>query len=237
MTQSRFKRLFLVLLGPLLFAGAIFAMLTHEKLDGLNIRCQPGLFMSENCRQTGWGEFDSSIAKQSPQWFEVEVRPFEQNSFPKVFVSASQRQIDDVEIVKVLQLNVREGDPETSQTQLQPLAGQKISIIFGIPDGHPRSLNPLACNRLNFEKAAVGIFIAELCAAPSGSASIEFRTGQKGRKDLMSMKAEIDNQTELGRKSLIHNYLLNTPVFVVLFLLLSAIIWIIRRMALYVLAG
>jgi len=116
------------------------------------------------------------------------------------------------------------------------MAGQKISILFGTPN-EPRPLDPLGCNQLDLEKASSGVFIAGLCGIPNGVARVEFRVDEQTQQDLMALKAAIDDQTSSGRQVLISNYLFLTPLFVVLFLIISGMVWIIRRAISYVAAA
>lgn len=237
MTRTRFKRLFVVLLGPLLIAGAILAFMANKDAGSLNMRCQIGLFGSENCRPTGWADFDERVAKEAPAWFDVKTRPYEKNSFPTVSVSASQRQIKDVQIIDVFPYAGTADGPGSPLSELRSLSDHKISIIFGVRNESARVYDPLGCNELDFEEAASGIFRAGLCGIPNGVAQVQFRVGEQGQKELMALKAAVDNETAEGRRIMILGYLILTPIFVVLFLLLSGLVWIVRRATSYVAAG
>jgi hypothetical protein len=237
MTRAKFKRLFIVLLVPLLMAGAAFAFFENKGLSSSNVRCQISFTGSENCRSTGWSDFDDGIAKESPAWFDVKSRPFEENSFPQVFVSASQRQIDEVEILDVSPYYGTVDGPGSPLSELRLLTGQRISIIFGTSNEGPRPFNPLGCNELDYEKASQGVFIAGLCGIPNGVARVEFRVGSKGQADLEALKGAVDGEAASIRRIMIENYLIGTPIFVVLFLLISGVVWIVRRAASYVAAA
>lgn len=237
MTRTKFKRLFLVLLAPLLIFGVIFAILENEKADPMTLRCQAFMSRHENCRPTGSGDFDSYVAGQAPAWFDVKVRPYERNSFPKVFVSASQRQIDNVEILTVSPYLGTQGGAGSPLNELRSLTGQRISIIFGVPSERNRRLDPLGCNELDFEESSTGVFTAGLCGIPNGVVRVRFSVGQQELQMLDALKLAINRETEIRRQDLIKNYLFSTPMFVVLFLLVSAAVWIVRRAILYVSAG
>lgn len=225
------------MLVPLLIAGAAFAFSENRGLSTSNVRCQFSFTGAENCRSTGWDDFDDRIAKESPAWFDVKARPYEENSFPKVFVSASQRQVDEVEILDVSPYYGTIDGPGSPLSDLRSLTGQKISIIFGTPNEGPRPFNPLGCNELDYEKASQGIYIAGLCGIPNGVARVEFRVGPKGQDDLAALKDAVDGETASIRRVMIENYIIGTPIFVVLFLLLSGLVWIVRRAVSYVAAA
>lgn len=237
MTRKRFKRLFIVLLGPLLIAGAIFAGTTVDGYGSLRLRCEIGLSGNQYCRATGWDDFDEMVAKEAPAWFDVHTRPLDKNTFPSVYVSASQRLIDEVEIINVSPYWGTADGPGSPTSELQSRASQKISIIFGVGEERRRDFDLLGCNELDFEKAASGIFAARLCGIPDGLVRVDFRVGQKGQQDLMALKSAIDNEVAIERQRIIETYLFLTPIFVVLFLLVSGVIWLIRRAATYVLAA
>lgn len=233
MTRSRFKRLFLILIGPLLIAGALLAVATVDGYGSLRLRCEAGLFGGENCRPTGWGDFDEIIAKESPEWFDVDTS----STSSSVFVSASQRLIDDVEIINVSPYWGTEDGPGSPPSKLRSRAKQKVSIIFGVGEERVRDLDPLGCNQLDFEKAESGIFAARLCGIPDGLVRVDFRVGQQGQRELLALKTAIENEIATERRRELQTYLIFTPIFVVLFLVVSGFIWIIRRATTYVLAG
>lgn len=233
MTRSRFKRLFLVLIGPLLIAGAVLAVAMADSHGSLRLRCEAGLFGGENCRPTGWGDFDEIIAKNSPEWFDVVIS----RTSSSVSVSASQRLIDDVEIINVSPYWGTEDGPGSPSSRLRSQAKQKISIIFGVGEDRVRDLDTLGCNELDFGKAASGIFAAGSCGIPDGVVRVNFRVGQQGQRDLLALKTAIENEIATERRRELETYLIFTPIFVVLFLVVSGFIWIIRRATTYVLAG
>jgi hypothetical protein len=121
--------------------------------------------------------------------------------------------------------------------QLRVLEGQKISIIFGSPDNSYRLFNPLGCNELNFEESPSDVFVAGLCGIPNEVVRVKFRVGSRGQDQLLALKREIDEETSNIRQMMIITYLTITPIFVLLFLALTGLVWTVRRATAYVAAG
>lgn len=237
MTRAKFKRLFIVLLAPLLIAGGILAFSVNMDDGSINLRCNNSLFGMENCRSTGWGDFADRVEKESPAWFEVNARPYEKNSFPRVTAYASQRQIDGVELIDATPYVGTAEGPGSPLSELQSLAGQKISILFGVSNERDRTFNPLGCNQLDFDEASPSVFTAGLCGIPNGVAQVRFRVGPEAQKALAALKSSIDDETARGRTRMIENYVFITPIFLIVFLIISGVVWAIRRAARYVAAA
>ena len=237
MTRQKFKRLFLVLLGPLVISGAISAIVANNDDGSLNLRCESFTIDFENCRPTGWGDFDKSVAEQAPAWFNAKVRSYENNSFPNAYISASQRRVNNAEILEVSPyLGTREG-AGSPLSELRSLSGRRISIVFGVPSERIRELNPLGCNELDLQEASSGVFTAGLCGIPNGVAQVKFSVGPQEQQYLLTLKSAIDREIAERRKLMVQNYLFITPIFVVLFLVISGLVWIIRRAIAYVSAA
>ena len=237
MTFAKYKRLFLVLLFPLLLAGAVAAVVANKDYGLVSMRCEPFMSGVETCRSTGWGEYDDRIKQDSPGWFDVHARSYEKNSFPEVFASASQRQINDVQILDVTPYAGTDDSPGSPLAQLRSLGSQNTSIMFGIPDNNYRLLNPLGCNELDLDESASGIFTAELCGIPNGLVHVRFRVSPQGQQQLLGLKQAVDEETSNNRQTMIVNYVTITPVFVLLFLIISCLVWTVRRAGTYVAAG
>lgn len=237
MTAKKFKRLFIVLLGPLLVAGIICGVIAHQDMGSMNLYCHPFLKV-DHCRDAGWkdNKFEEMIRRESPTWFYVQDRSYDENKFPRTSVQASQRIINDVQILEVAPYI---GTSDLALSDLRALSGSRMSIIFGALNGEAgnrmRSLYPLQCNELRYVEGASNVFWAGLCGVPNGVAQVKFSIGSLGSQQLLDLKAAIDKETAERRQEIIRIYLIATPLFVVLFLLFSGVIWIIRHAILYVL--
>lgn len=229
MTNKKFKRLFIVLLAPLLFSGAMLAMFYNKSNQSIRMRCESGSYLGQICRVTDWGEIDEHVAKDFPVWFDVNTRSYENNKFPKDYVSASVRKIDGVQILEVLPYAKMEDIPNSSLNNLRSLSGQRISIIFGIENNEYRDLNPLGCNELNFEEGRSDVFVAGLCGIPNEIVQVKFRVDPQGQKELVGLKNAIDEKIENAQHVMIINYVIITPIFLVIFLIISIFIFIIRK--------
>lgn len=231
MTKNQFKRLFFLLLGPLLIAGGILATVEAKKAGARMIFCQPIVHWSKNnsCRSVSWDRFvrimDGAVL------FDVYTQ-----SSSNPYTSASSRVVSGVQILEVSPYLGTDASPGSALSQLRAMAGQEISIILGISDNEYRQLDPLACNGLTFQEGSSEVFKAG-CHIPDGVASVKFRVDSQSQSELLRLKADIDEELERRRQEVVSIFLMITPIFIVIFLLISGIIWSIRRAMAYVMSA
>lgn len=238
MTWSKYRRLLLVLLVPLLIAGGLFTVLVIRPSHYATIICANSEMFGENCRMTdGLGEsWDERLRAEHPAWFDIHTRPFEVNNFPYATVSGSQRFLTGVKILDVQPYAGTDDSPGSPLDQLRSLSGQEITIVFGNKERDERPLNPLGCNELDFEGYPAS-YIAGLCGIPNGVARVKFSVDANGASQLAALKSAIDNEVADARQMLITEYLIGIPLFFVLFIVLSGVVWVLRKAITYVKAG
>lgn len=229
-------RLLIVLTVPLLIAGAIFTRVVIRPDNYATILCDNTFLLVEICRTTdGLGKkWDKQLRSEHPAWFDIHTRAHEDNSFPYAIVSGSQRYITDARIVSVAPYTGTDESSGSPLDQLRSMRGQEISIILGVNDTKPP--NSLGCNELRFDDKS-NIYTAGLCGIPNGIAAIEFTAGVNSSEMLSKLRAEIEKEISRQRKNIIIDYAVGIPLFLVLFLLGSLLIWIFKRAISYVRAG
>lgn len=237
MTWKKYRRLLIVVSMPLLLASGIFFSTIVPAPTYATIVCTQWLSDSEKCRTTdGLGNrFDELIRRDYPAWFDVLAVPYKQNNFPFATVSASQRLVERARILEVTPYVGTEDGPGSPIDLLRSRVGQEVSIVLGVESNQSRDgyLNVIGCNELEFAPTALS-YSAGLCGVPDGIARVRFSTTDNGLRQLeAAAKAEI----AAGRSNLILHYALGVPAFLVLFLLLSGLVWLIRRAWLYVAAA
>lgn len=238
MTWRKYRRLLAVLAIPLLGLGAFFFTFVVKPPSYATIICGPGLTGREYCRRTdGLGEeWDQQLRSEHEAWFDVNTIPYEENSYPYSMVSGSQRFVTGAQVLSVSPYAGTTDEPGSFVDQLRSLPRNEIDLILGIGSEQYRPLNPLRCNELSFQEDA-GNYVAGLCGVPNGVVSVRFSlAGQEGEK-LETLRASVDAQRSEARSDFVMHYLVGVPLFLVLFLLISAIVWAIRRAARYVAAG
>lgn len=238
MTWSKYRRLFIILLVPLLISGFYFTAFVISPSRLVAIVCVNSESFRENCRRTdGFGEpWDKSLRAEYPAWFDIKTRPFEEDKFPSTIISGSQRVVTGVKILDVQPYAGTEDSPGSSLDQLRSLTGQEITIVFGSKDRDERPLNPLECNELDFE-GYPATYIAGLCGIPNGVARIKFSLTANESDQMATLKSEIDNEVSDARKNFMAEYLFGIPIFLVLFIVLSGAVWLLRKAVSYVKAG
>lgn len=237
MTARKYRRLLAVLSLPLLVVGAIFFSTAVPAPFYASIICNQPLPTYENCRTTdGLGEpFDESIRRESPAWFDVYLADNNQSKLPTTFVSASPRLIERAQILEVIPYAGASTGPGSGIEALTAATGQSISIALGVKPNGARDayLYLIGCNELRFDKRS-STYTAGLCGVPDGLTSIRFTTDDQSLNALATAASE---EVASARVDLILHYLVGVPLFLVLFLLVSGLVWLVRRAWLYVAAG
>lgn len=235
MTKMQYRRLLIVLIVPLLIAGAIFTRIVIRPDNYAAILCENTSAFGENCRTTDGleGQWHKQLQGKHPGWFDVNTRAYEDNSFPYTFVYGSQRYITDARIVSVVPYFGSDESAGSPLDQLRAMTGQEISIIFGVNRRNVRLLNTLGCNELTFDGIS-DIYTAGQC---DGVAKVTFMAGVNSSKMLSELGTKIEKEISRQRKLIIIDYAFGVPLFLVLFLLGSLLIWMVKRAISYVRAG
>lgn len=233
MNYNQYRRLLLVLTIPLLIAGAIFALIEGRSLNDATILC-----VGDNCRTTdGLGKrWDTALRSEHEAWFDVNARTYDDNTFPRTIISASSQLVTDATIIDVepyVGTDDRAGSP---LDQLRNLQGKNIALLFGVKGNNVSTLKMLTCNELNLMDAPTS-YTAGLCGIPNGIVRVKFRVDSEANKQLSALKTSIENETSESRNSLILNYIFGVPIFFVIFIILSLLVFVIRKSINYIKAG
>ncbi len=237
MTARQYRRLLVVLSLPLLLASGIFFSTAVPAPFYASIICNQPIPTYENCRTTdGLGEpFDESIRRESSAWFDVRATSYDQNNFPTSFISASPRLIDRAQILEVTPYVGTDTGPGSGADALSAAIGQRISIALGVEPNGPRDAYRyvIGCNELQFDQQS-STYTAGLCGVPDGVVSLRFSTDDES---LRALQTAVNKEVSSARMDLVLHYLLGVPFFLVIFLLLSGLVWLIKRSWRYVAAA
>lgn len=239
MTWGKYRRLLAVSAVPLLIAGGIFAMVNLNDQHYAAIRCENAGVFAPNCRRLTYGDpLDTYIENKYPAWFDLKIVKYDENALPFISASGSQMYLEGVEIVSVeayIGTDESEGSPIA---QLRDMASSRepISIIFGVNEDRPGDPRSLGCNELDITEAP-STYVAGLCGVPGGGALVTFRPNAEGAAYLEELHRKAVSQVEEAKSQLMWSYALTIPVFLVLFLLMSLLVWAVRRAVSYVSAG
>ncbi|WP_303842880.1 hypothetical protein [Aeromonas sobria] len=236
MTAAQYRRLLIIITLPLLIAGGIFTRAVIRPHNYIAILCGNPEYLSEGCRTTdGLGKpWHEEIKSQYPIWFDIRTRPYESNSFPYTFVLGSPRYITGVHIVSVTPYFGTDGGPGSPLEQLRKMADKTISIQFGNKD--MTLFNPLGCNELTFNDDG-HTYTAGLCSIPNGVTKVKFTVGVEGSRILSELKANIDDEISRQRNIIIIDYAIGTPMFLIIFLMGSLLVWTVKRAISYIRNG
>lgn len=116
--------------------------------------------------------------------------------------------------------------------------GPNVSINFSTKRRVNR-YNQITCWQLDITKAASGIFIANGCSNPAVGVlhGMEFRVQDEDKLMLDRLVNAVLEETSAEDARRLGQFVLITPIFVFLFLVVSGLIWLFRRAKAYVLAA
>ena len=240
MTTSKYRRLLAVLCIPLLAIGALFFTFVVRPTTSVEILCTPFLTGNEHCRWATYeGQFREEIRSDYPVRFGIETTPFERNKFPFATASGTQQIVTGATVLEVEPYSGTTDGPGSPIAALRSRRGESITIIFGgngDREDDERLLNPLQCNELDLTSYPHA-YIAGLCGVPQGVAKVKFVLSEDNNAQLAGIKPAVDAAVAEARNNLLLHYALGTPFFLILFLVGSAVVWVIRRASAYVAAG
>ncbi|TCS32922.1 hypothetical protein EDC30_11933 [Paucimonas lemoignei] len=239
MNKSQYKRLCLVLLAPLLFAGFISSNTFLRSERNHWLLCEGISGEQEFCRRgtyTDHGDFYDSIKKKYPAWFLVEF-PFHEKAV-KLEVQVRQRVAFADEIIGT--------EPSFGYKEkaayMDQMVGRKALISLGIiKDAKSEFVEALpevflACNYLSMDNKEPRVYMAH-CKGEGWIGAITFKASAETELMLQGIK----NQYYKELDDLEFNFWIDRIsawlIYVVLFLILSLIVYLIRTSINYVRFG
>lgn len=229
MTLGKFKRLFIVLLIPLLLFGYLSTLLIFPYEKYAYITCAP-FFGIENCREVG--DPDSSLHKsvksEYPRWFEVNIGKYDGEAFLQNVIQASGRAFGNALVVSAFPFN---GSPASAALAMQSLAGQSAIVHLGT-DSTTKSavLNSelnLFCNNLNFT-GVPGEYVSN-CYGENWGGPVTYRLSGNEQKQLDKLQSSINEEVDKRQSDYNLYRVITYPIFVVIFLMVSFFIWLFAR--------
>lgn len=237
MKKRQYKRLFLVLFGPLLIAGIINSIYFSRFDDFRYLLCEPSfLGNGENCRDIPYEHrLYKKIQQDHPAWFDVSNYL---NDGPISFnVQASNRYIA---VGQFLEATPFFGSSPEATKLMKEIVGRQGGILLGIQKNEKSALLPgheplLTCNRLDFFHEA-GIYAAG-CYGEHWSGSVKFSVDGNNEKILKNLKFSIAKSVEEATKEYRIYQFVMYPLFIYLFLIVSFIFYAIKASVKYVKIG
>lgn len=238
MNKSQYKRLCLVLVAPLLLAGFISSntFLRSERSHWL--LCEGVLGEQEYCRRGTYADhkdFYESIKKEYPAWFRVDF-PSHKKAVT-LDVLATQRAAFADEIIGT--------DPYVGYKEkaayLDQMIGRKALISLGIIKDAKSDFESLpevflACNYLNMDSNKPRVYIAT-CIGEGWVGAITFRASAETELTLQKLKNQYYKELDDSELNYWINRISAWLLYVVLFLILSLIVYLIRKSINYVRFG
>lgn len=236
MTKSKFWRLFLVLLVPLILAGVVSTRVGDTQGAIGFLVCDHISTSGSICRNLG--RYDSDLyqrtKKQSHAWFEVNMRPFPEGWF-SVYATAPTTVVHVAEIVNV------SPSPRFSQEAnavIRKMVGQPAIMQLGIKDEKSsisKDVVVLACNSIDYSQDQD--MFSSGCYGDGWYTTVEYRLAPAHHQAFMGLKDEIRKEGEELRKGYIIRQASGYLVFVFLFLLISLIAWLVVKAIAFVKRG
>ena len=233
MTSARYRRLLLIALAPLLIGGAIFAYYTSPFRSGNFIMCDNS-YGEDLCRNVGG--FDSPllsvVRKNQESWFDIIGQ--NESGFLSIYVQGSQRLLNEVTIPSASLLYKK---PDEVPFYIKNLQGKNGVIILGISDPSQRSLVTdnkflLYCNSLSLESG--NDHYQSLCFGDGWNGLIEYSATGKTKDMLSALSSSISEAKAKLKNELILYWSITTPIFLAAFILISLVIFSLKKAYTYV---
>ena len=233
MTFAKYKRLFLVLFLPLLLAGII----VEEILDNNFTRTSSTFCDSSSCRNGGraYDSFFNMIDDRGRYFTVYDNR--DKKIFPPVdmVIRVSDMSILDATVTGISNIS---GASLYSEKALNGLVGTVISMISFSEKNKVKSSFMqdggilLSCSTLSIEDEA-GSF-ESMCSFDNISFLLKYSLKGKSAAYLSNLINNIDSGIDKKRNEKILSMLLGYPMFIYIFLIISGVIWLVRKAARYV---
>lgn len=238
MSLSRYKRLFLVLMLPLLLAGHLVFLLYMKDRVLDQILCEPVVVVSEyHCRYLGSVEdqtFKNAYGRHA-DWFDVETLTTGSNSPIQNMASASRQYLTGA---RILDAKVYPGASLEQEATVRTLIGRDVEIKLGFANSMSIFANTnilLACNRLTY-LAEAGNY-ESVCRGPDRNIRVIFEVSGSSRQTLERLERAIDSEVAELRRDYRFDQLIIYPMFIYLFACLSISIFVVNRAIKYVKKG
>lgn len=245
MTFGKYKRLLLVVSLPLLLAGylaSVAAMPTRTMAYRL---CQ-GLDNFENCRNLGepGDALYDRTKQQSKKWFQVNNSGMD-GARDVYQVEANARTVGRITVDTVIPYNELIPNPE-GVAQMQSLTGRPAILQMGIEDGQlsedAGSEIYLFCHTLDFDKKPLEWFLkpgryTAQCVADAWGGYISFTPSREAENHLRHLQDAVNDEVSGRERQLLLEQVVLVVAPLVLFLVLSAVVWLTRRATAFVKAG
>nr|CAD6612931.1 hypothetical protein RKHAN_02532 [Rhizobium sp. Khangiran2] len=244
-TFGNYKRLLLVVILPLLLAGYLVS-LAAMPTQTMSYRLCQGLGDFENCRNLGepGDALYDGTKQQSKIWFQVMNR--DMDGAQDVYqVEANARTVGRVTVDAVAAYTLPKPTP-LGEAQMQSMKGRPALLRMGIEDGQRSAVTDseiyLFCHtlRLDMEPSEwvphPGPYTAE-CVADEWSGRISFTPSPDAEKQLVLLRDAVNAEVNDRERQLLTERVVLTLAPLVLFLVLSGIVWLTRRATAFVKAG
>lgn len=226
MSFSKYRRLCLVLLVPLLIAGYMCARLAWPFDHYVNVLCAPFL-NSENCRRVGppEGNFYNYVKKDAPAWVEINPSSRDFKSYVYPMAEASARMV----FGKVISAVPYAGHGPEVAAFMHKFVGKDAVFQLGVEDKKLRSLvaidPPLfLCHTLSFGSEP-GTYTGQ-CYGDGWGGPITFRADGPSRIMLDNLNASIEKEIRDTRSEYRWYQIVMYPIFIYGFLILSLFWWL-----------
>jgi len=239
MTWSKYRRLCLVLVLPLLIAGYICAQGFWPYDRNPNILCVLQ-FNKEYCSPSGPidAPFYTHQKERIGSWFSVEGFR-DQSSYLYFYPQASVRVIDGATILSVTPLQVSTTTPD-GELAAKALIGKPASVGLGnIPKDASSSLifgtAFLFCNTLLFTDQPATY--TATCYGRNWMGPVTFSVVGKDRPMLDGLRDAVEKTVDEQKTNYVLYRFITYPIFAYGFLVLSLLCWMVARATRFVRAG
>lgn len=235
MTFGQYKRLLLVVAVPLILSGVAFAeVIRPYPHNFLVLQCQRSPD-SEYCREFGdiSGNLYESVKKQSSAWFDVEDAPVKKPSM--TYLASADIRALKAQVVSAVPFSL---SSPTAEADMNKLVGKNVDIILGIEANQRSSIVAdsilLRCNSVRY--LTDGKYRSQ-CYGDNWSGNVTYSAASDGVAMLQRLRDAVNTKiTDWQNDHLLYRVVCYS-MFLVGFLLLSGIVWLVRRATTYVKAG
>ena len=237
MTWRRYLRLLLVVAGPLLLGGFFAAPYLAQRQQNSLLTCEAMSPIFESCRDLGWeGRLLDEVTRSHPAWFSAGLVEDDLDDQISIIAQASQRKLDDATIVSAIPHNPH--GPEVANL-LASFVGKPAQIVLGIANGEKsivqRESIILFCNSLKFGKYSQEY--ESSCYGNNWSGILKYSLGKEGSEKINSLKGEILEKYKEEKRSALLYKIVFYPLFLYIFIVVSALLWLGGKAYRFVKAG
>ena len=239
MTFRKYLRLCAVSFAPLLLIGfVLFRFFIPYQGQSNVVTCEEWSVDYENCRNVGDREssFLKYVESQHPIWVDVKVSDWNPNLENYILVMATGRSFKQSRIVSAEPY--RPASPEV-RNYMQALVGKTATVVLGFDDNDKSVVAErsalLNCHSLEI-KGPTGFFSAA-CFGQSWGGTLTFEVFGRERDRLETLKSAIQEEVSEIKSQYFMYRVVTYPLFVYLFLIASALIWLVNKAVRFVQRG